>query len=69
MTIQEKRIESLHRAVSGQSMANYTAIVEGCFARFYAGGGSRKRLVMVQRFHSNADAVRESANYIELMGG
>lgn len=46
----------------------YTAIIEGCFARFYAGSGTRKRLVMVQRFPSNVDAVRESASYIEMMG-
>lgn len=33
MTIQEKRIESLHRAVSGQSLANYPAIIEGFMAK------------------------------------
>lgn len=42
----------------------YTAIIEGRFARFYAG----KRLVMVQQFPSNPDAVREAVNFIETMG-
>lgn len=43
----------------------YTAIIEGRFARFYAG----KRLVMVQQFPSNPEAVREAVSFIETMGG
>lgn len=42
----------------------YTASVSGRFARFYAG----ERLVMVQRFPSNADAAREAAHYLMTMG-